>query len=141
MWQKYYLIRKLLVLSMSGWSENCQIHKPLFLTGRPEDPRRPRICFLCWTSVHMSCTRPIQTDQQKALVNKARESFLQATRSRGAEQDGKGRVTRTYNRHIRIAMVQALCDGIDKSGAEDKQELDPGNRSGNEQDKPGSGNV
>jgi len=112
-----------------------------FLTGRPEDPRRPRICFLRWTPRHMSYTCPILTDQQKALVNKARESFLQATRSRGAGQDEKGRVTRTYNRQIRIAMVQALCDGIDKSDAEDKQEFDPGNQSGNEQDKPGSGNV
>jgi len=89
----------------------------------------------------MSYTCPILADQQKALVNKARESFLQATRSRGAGQDEKGRVARTYNRQIRIAMVQALCDGIDTSYAEDKQELDPGNRSGNEQDKPGSGNV
>ena len=118
-----------------------QDNLPRFLTGRPEDPRRPRICFLCWTPGHMSYTCPILTDQQKALVNKARESFLQATRSRGAGQDEKGRVTRTYNRQIRIAMVQALCDGIDKSDAEDKQELDPGNQSGNEQDKPGSGNV
>ena len=56
--------------------------------------------------------------------------LLQATRSRGGGQDVKGRVTRTYNRQIRIAMVQALCDGIDKSDAQDKQELDPGNRSG-----------
>jgi len=89
----------------------------------------------------MSYTCPILTDQQKALVNKARESFLQATRSDGAGQDEKGRVTRTYNRQIRIAMVQALFDCIDKSDAEDKQDLDPGNQSGNEQDKPGSGNV
>jgi len=114
---------------------------PRFLTGRPEDPRRPRICFLCLTPGHMSYTCPILADQQKALVNKARESFLQATRSRGAGQDEKVRVTRSYNRQIRIAMVQARCDGIDKSDAEDKQELDPGNQSGNEQDKPGSGNV
>ena len=85
-----------------------------FFTGRSEDPRRPRICFPCWTSGHMSYTCPILTDQQKALVNKARESFLQATRSRGAGQDEKGRVMRTYNRQIRIAMVQALWDGIDK---------------------------
>ena len=74
-------------------------------------------------------------------MNRAQESFLQGTRSRGAWQDEKGRVTRTYNRQIRIAMLQALCDGTDKSDAEDKQELDPGNQSGNEQDKPGSGNV
>jgi len=89
----------------------------------------------------MSYTCPILKDQHKALVNKARESFLQATRSLGAGQDEEGRVPRTYNRQIRIAMVQALCDGIYKSNAEDKQELDPGNRSGYEQDKPGSGNV
>jgi len=44
---------------------------PRFLTGRPEDPRRPRICFLYWTPGHMSYTCPILTDQQKALVNKA----------------------------------------------------------------------
>ena len=87
----------------------------------------------------MSYTCPILTDQQKALMNKARESFLQAMRSRGFGQDEEGRVTRTYKRQIRIAMVQALCDGIDKSDAEDKQDLDPGNRSGNEQDKTGSG--
>jgi len=89
----------------------------------------------------MSYTCPILTDQQKALVNTARESFLQAMRSRAAGQDEKGRVTRTYNRQIRIAMVQALCDGIDKSDAEEKQELDPGNQPGSEQDKPGSRNV
>jgi len=89
----------------------------------------------------MSYTSPILTDQQKALVHKARESFLQTTRRRGAGQDEMGRVTRTYNREIRIAMVQALCDGIDKSDAEDKQEFNPGNQSGNEQDKPGSGNA
>jgi len=61
-----------------------QDNLPRFLTGRPEDLRRPRICFLCWTPGHMSYMCPIQTDQQKALVNRARESFLQATRSRGA---------------------------------------------------------
>jgi len=38
-------------------------------------------------------------------------------------------------------MVRSLCDGIDKSDAEGKQELAPGNQSGNEQDNPGSGNV
>jgi len=89
----------------------------------------------------MSYTCPILTDQQKALVNKSRESFLQVTRSPGAGQDEKGRVKRTYNRQIRIAMAQALGDGIDKSNAEDKKELDPGNQSGNKQDKPGSGNL
>jgi len=118
-----------------------QDNLPRFLTGCPEDPRRPRFCFVCWTPGHMSYTCPILTDQQKALVIKARESFLQATRSRGAGQEEKGRVTRTSNRQIRIAMVQALCDGIDKSDAEDKQELDPGNQSGNEQDKHASGSV
>jgi len=74
-------------------------------------------------------------------VNKARESFLQATRSRGAEQEEKRPVTQTCNRQTRIAMEQALCYGIDESVAEDKQYGDPGNQSGNEQDKPGSGNV
>jgi len=87
----------------------------------------------------MSYTCPILTDKQKALVNKDRESFLQATHSHWGGQDGKGRVTRTYNRQNRIGIVQALCDGIDKSDAEDKQDGDPGNRSGSEQDKPGSG--
>jgi len=118
-----------------------QENLPRFLTRRPEGRRRPRIRFRCWTPGHMSYTCPILKDQHKALVNKARESFLQATRSLGAGQDEEGRVPRTYNRQIRIAMVQALCDGIYKSNAEDKQELDPGNRSGYEQDKPGSGNV
>jgi len=89
----------------------------------------------------MSYTCPILTDQQKALVNKARDSFLQATHSRGAGQDETVRVTRTYNRQIRIAMVQALFDGIDKSEAEEKQDGDPGNQSENDQDRPGSGNV
>jgi len=89
----------------------------------------------------MSYTCPLLTDQLNELVNKARESFPQATRSRGAGQDEKWRVTRTYNRQIRIAMVQGLCDGIDKSDAEDKQDGDPGNQSGKEQEKPGSGNV
>jgi len=117
-----------------------QDNLPRFLTGRPEDPRRPRICFLCWTAGHMSYTCPILTDQQKALVNKARESFLQATRSRGAGQDEKGRATRTYNRQLRIAMVQALCDGIDKSDEEDKQDGDLGPKPGTEPDKSGSGN-
>jgi len=93
-----------------------QDNLPRFLTGRPEDPRRPRIYFLCWTPGHMSYTCPILTDQQKALVNKARESFPQATRSRGAGQDEKGRVTRTYNRQIRIAMVQDLCDEVGRRG-------------------------
>ncbi|OSX80210.1 hypothetical protein BU14_0057s0031 [Porphyra umbilicalis] len=117
-----------------------QDNLPRFLTGRPEDPRRPRICFLCWTAGHMSYTCPILTDQQKALVNKARGSFLQATRSRGAGQDEKGRATRTYNRQLRIAMVQALCDGIDKSNEEDKQDGDLGPKPGTEPDKSGSGN-
>jgi len=72
-----------------------QDNLPRFLTGRPEDPRRPRNCFLCWTPGHMSYTCPILTDQQMALVNKARQSFLQATRSLVAGQDEKGRVTRT----------------------------------------------
>jgi len=74
-------------------------------------------------------------------VNKARESFLQATRSRGAGKDEKGRVTQSYNRQIRIAMVQAVCDGINKSDAGDTQDGDPGNQSGNDQDKPESGNA
>jgi len=52
-----------------------QDNLPRFLTGHPEHPRRPRICFLCWTPGHMSYTCPILTDQQRALVNKARESF------------------------------------------------------------------
>jgi len=114
-----------------------QDNLPRFLTGRPEDPRRPGTCFLCWTHGHMSYTCPILTDQQRVLVNNARDTFLQATRSRGSGQDEKGRVTRIYIRQIRIAMVQALCDGIKKSHAEDKQYGDPGNQSGNEQDKPG----
>jgi len=88
----------------------------------------------------MSCTCPILTDQQTTLVNKARECFLQATRSRGAGQDDKGRATRTYNRQLRIAMVQALCDGIDKSNEEDKQDGDLGPKPGTEPDKSGSGN-
>ena len=113
----------------------------LFLTGLPEDPLRPRICFLRWTTGHMSYIRPILTDQQRALVNKAREPFPQATRSCGAGQAEKERATRTYNRKFRIAMVQARCEGIDKTDAEDKQDRDPGSQSGNEQDKHGSGNV
>jgi len=40
-----------------------QDNLPRFLTGCPEDPRRPRICFLCWTPGHMSYTCPILTDQ------------------------------------------------------------------------------
>jgi len=118
-----------------------QDNLPRLLTGRPEDPRRPRFCFLCWTPGHMSYMCPILTDQKKSLVTKARESFLQATRSLGVGQDEKGRVTRTCNRQIRIAMVQALCDGIEKSDAEYKQDGDPGNQSGNEQDKHSSGNI
>jgi len=89
----------------------------------------------------MSYTCPILTDQQKALVNKARASFLQATRSLGAGQDDKGRVTRTYNRQIRIAMVQALCDGIVKSNEEDTQDADPETKPGDKQDKTGPGNA
>jgi len=118
-----------------------QDNLPRILTGRPQDPRRPRICYLCWTSGHMSYTCPILTDQQKALVNKARASFLQATRSLGAGQDDKGRVTRTYNRQIRIAMVQALCDGIFKSDEEDTQDADPETKPGDKQDKTGPGNA
>jgi len=38
-------------------------------------------------------------------------------------------------------MAEALCDGIDKSDAKNKQDGDPGNESGNAQDKHGSGNV
>jgi len=30
-----------------------QENLPRFLTGRLEDPRRPRICFLCWTPGHV----------------------------------------------------------------------------------------
>jgi len=118
-----------------------QENLPRFLTGRPEDSRRPRICFICWTPGHMSYTCPILTDLQKALVNKAREYFPQATSSRGAGQDENGRVTRTYNRQIRIAMDQGLCDGIYKSDAEDRPDGDPRIQFWNEKDKPGSGNV
>jgi len=125
------------VQPVSGRQDNL----PRFFTGRSEDPRRPRICFLCWIPGCMSYTCPILTDQQKALVNKARESFLQATRIRGARQDDKRRVTRTYNRQICIAMVQALCDGIDKSDEEDNQDGDPETKSGDKKDNPGSGNV
>jgi len=89
----------------------------------------------------MSYMCPILTDQQKARVNKARESFFQATRSRGAGQDDKGRATRTYNRQLRIAMVQALCDGIDRSDEEDKHDGDLGPKPGTEPDKSGSGNI
>jgi len=117
-----------------------QDNLPMFLTGPPEDPRRPRICFLCWTAGHMSYTCPILTDQQKALVNKARESFRQATRSRGAGLDDKGRAAQTYNRQLRIAMVQALCYGFDKSDEEEKQDGDLALKLGTEPDKPGSGN-
>ena len=118
-----------------------QEYLPRFCTGLSEDPWRPRICFLCCTPGQMAYTCLILTEQQKALVNKARESCLQATSSRRAVKEEKGRVTRTYKRQIWIAMVQALCDGIYKSNAEDRQDEDPGSQSGNEQDKPGSGKV
>jgi len=38
-------------------------------------------------------------------------------------------------------MVQALCDGIDKSDEEDNQDGDPETKSGDKKDNPGSGNV
>jgi len=40
-----------------------QDNLPRMLTRRPEDPRRPRIRFLCGTPGHMSYTCPILTDQ------------------------------------------------------------------------------
>jgi len=38
-------------------------------------------------------------------------------------------------------MVQALCDGIDRSDEEDKHDGDLGPKPGTEPDKSGSGNI
>lgn len=97
--------------SRAPWA--FQSSAPRFLGGRPGEARRDPRCYLCWEAGHMAYTCPMLNEAQKDAVRKAREAFLSATNTSKAGVDRQ-----VYNRQVRVAMVQSLCDGMDQSDDE-----------------------
>lgn len=60
----------------------------------------------------------VLTDGQRQAVLKARESFMAATRGRSQSTGVKPQADRQFHRQMRVAMVQALCEGINLSDDE-----------------------
>ena len=116
---------------------------PRFLRGGTDDRGRSPLCYLCWKPGHMPYQCFLLTDRQKEMVREARESFVKSTGSRNAGTDEKGQYRRSYNKQLRVAMVQAIFEGIDRSDEEAGAEAVSARRTDgpSSSDKTGSGNV
>lgn len=63
---------------------------------------------------------PQLSEAQRENVIRARDAFLQSTRGhKRINDEAKYREQRDINRRTRIAVVQALCDGIEHSDEEE----------------------
>lgn len=86
--------------------------------ARSADSRRPFRCYLCWEVGHMGHQCRILTEGQRATVLQARDNFLHATRGRSQSTEVGPRADHNFHRRTRMAMVQALCEGINDSDDE-----------------------
>ena len=94
---------------------------PQFVGVRTMDSRRPYRCYLCWEPGHMAHQCSMLSEVQRKAVLQARDSFLAATRGRSQSTEVKPNADRQFHRQIRVAMVQALCEGINLSDDEADQ--------------------
>lgn len=103
-------------------------HEPAtrrFLAARRPDQRGPLRCYLCWEAGHMAHQCRMLTGPQREAVVRARDAFLQSTRGRRkAPDDAKYKEQRALSRMTRVAVVQALCDGIERSDEEEEARVD-----------------
>lgn len=90
-------------------------------TARRTANRGPIYCYICWEAGHMAHQCPKLSAGQRDGVLKARDAFMNSTRGNRKASDGEVyREQREITRHTRIAVVQALCDGIDQSDDEEE---------------------
>lgn len=90
------------------------------LAGRSPEARGPLRCYVCWEAGHMAHQCPKLSAIQRDPVVKARDAFLNSTRGhKKVADEASYRAQRDVNRRTRIAVVQALVDGIDQSDEEE----------------------
>lgn len=91
-----------------------------YLASQTQEGRGPLRCFVCWEAGHMAHQCPKLSEAQRENVIKARDAFLQSTQGhKKINDEAKYREQRDINRRTRIAVVQALCDGIEQSNEEE----------------------
>lgn len=91
-----------------------------YLASRTQEGRGPLRCYVCWEAGHMAHQCPKLSEAQRENVIRARDAFLQSTRGhKKINDEAKYREQRDINRRTRIAVVQALCDGIEQSDEEE----------------------
>ena len=99
-------------------------HEPAtrrFLAARRPEQRGPLRCYLRWEAGHMAHQCKMLTAGQREAIVKARDAFLNSTRGyRKAPEDAKYKEQRALSRMTRVAVVQALCEGIEISDAEEE---------------------
>ena len=105
-----------------------------YVRGRTLDSRLPFRCYLCWETGHMAHQCPTLTEAQRKMVQKARDNFLGATRGRSQSTEVHPKADHEFHRKTRIAMVQALCEGINLS--DDEADRDDPENDGPEDPKP-----
>lgn len=88
---------------------------PQLLGFRCMDRCRPFRCFLCWEAGHMAHQCRNLSEAPRQAVRQAGEAFLSATQGRSQTTDTKPRADREFHRQIRVAKVQALCEGVKES--------------------------
>lgn len=89
-----------------------------FVGVRAVDSRRPYRCYLCWKSGHMAHQCDTLTEAQRKAVCKTRDSFMAATRGRSQSTEADALADHRFHRKIRVALVQAICEGINVSDDE-----------------------
>lgn len=90
------------------------------LAARTPEARGPLRCYVCWEAGHMAHQCPKLSAVQRDQVVKARDAFLNSTRGhKKVADEASYRAQRDVNRRTRIAVVQALVDGIDQSDEEE----------------------
>lgn len=86
-----------------------------YLASRTQESRGPLCCYVCWEAVHMAHQCSKLTEAQWENVMKAGDAFLQSTRGhKKINDEAKNREQKDINRRTRIAVVRALCDGIEQ---------------------------
>lgn len=105
----------------AGQTQGFHSETPRLVGIRTMDSRRPYRCYLCWESGHMAHQCKTLSEAQRQAVTQARDMFLSATRGRSQTTETDANADRRFHRQVRVAMVQALCEGINKSDDEPDQ--------------------